>query len=118
MEFDIRQRRTGKTTRLLNSLVIEMIKHPDNIILFYTMNKCNLPEFIKNNRRIKINPANVRGLEGNKLSLFVDDVNMNVSFQYIFNREKIFILYPQLKNRSYFSVDAEYDGSFIKELTK
>ena len=118
MRFDISGRRTGKTTRLLNSLVIEMIKHPDNTILFYTINKVALPEFINKNSKIKVNPSSVRGLPGDKLLLFVDDVNVNALFKRVFENEKIFALYPKLRANSYFSVDAEFNGSFVKELTK
>ena len=91
MRFDVSGRRTGKTTRLFNEIVIEMIKHPNNTILFYTINKTVLPEFINKNPRIKVNLSHVRGLPGDKLSLFVDDVNVNDFFKRVFEQEKLFV---------------------------
>ena len=106
MEFFIQKRRTGKTINLVNSLLTEMVKHPDFIFLFYSINSYNLPNCIKNNTKIKINPKDIRGYDPDKIFLFVDDANIN---KYFLSKIKyIFTIYPSLKERSYITLDEEY----------
>lgn len=117
MKYLIQKRRTGKTTNLINLLIAEMSKHPNYTFLFYSINACALPDCIKKNPRIKVNPQNLRGYEQDKVYLFVDDANINGNF--LMNMKNIFSTYSLLKEKSCFTLDEEcYPNDFMVAITE
>lgn len=118
MYLEISNRRTGKTKRFINAIIGKMSKNPDCIFFVYCLNKFSLPNCIRNNKRVIINPSTLRGLKTQKSFLFVDDLECNRFFEKIYQQEFVFSNYKNLMENSYITVSKENEKQIVKDFLK
>lgn len=118
MYLEISDRRTGKTKRFINAIIRKMLKNPDCIFIVYCLNKFSLPNCLKNNRRVIVNPTTLRGFNPQNSFLFVDDLECNRFFEKIYQKEFVLSNYKNLMENSYITVSKKNEKQIVKDFLK